>query len=61
MGELIPYLNTGLLLFVVGYVLRIEHRLTKLEDLTRRVRRLEVSIFPTKHHRDTDFSIEEGE
>ena len=54
MGELIPYLNTGLLLFVVGYVMRIEHRLTKLEGLTRRVALLENHMF----RRQSDFQTE---
>lgn len=44
-NELIPYLNTALLIALVAYVVRVEHRLTMLEGLPRRVEVLERATF----------------
>lgn len=31
MTELVPYLNTALLLAILGYMVRLEHRITRIE------------------------------
>ena len=42
-GDLLPYLNTAIWLAVFAYAVRIEHRLTRVEGLCRRVEELEAA------------------
>ncbi|SOD41599.1 hypothetical protein [Nitrosovibrio sp. Nv4] len=47
MGEILSILNV-LIIPVLAYVVRIEHRLTKLEGLSERVEKLEEAVYGGK-------------
>ena len=65
MTELLPWIDTALLGLIIvlvsallGYVVKVEHRLTKLEGLPRRVGILESATF--RHRLDSGDSNQKG-